>query len=90
MNRRIPVGVGRMNNNPNKHSTERLDKKTARGVFLRLSGYVMKCWPLFITAIIFTLLSNQLALMGPEYSGNALDAIVAEGGVNFNAVWETK
>ena len=88
MNRRMPIGNGRMNNNPNKHSTERLDKKTARGVLIRLGGYVMKCWPLFITAIILTLLSNHLSLMGPEYSGNALDAIVAEGGVNFHAVWE--
>ena len=34
-----------------------------------------------------TLLSNQLALMGPKYSGDAIDAIAAEGGVAFEVVW---
>lgn len=74
--------------NPNRFSDSKLDSKTARGVFFRLSKYVLKYWPLFLTAIAFTLLSNQLALLAPEYSGNALDAITAVGGVDFPTVWD--
>ncbi len=63
-------------------------KKHTRGVLLRLASYVLQHWPLFIIAILLTLLSNQLSLLGPEYSGEAIDAISAEGGVNLPAVWE--
>lgn len=54
---------------------------------LRLGGYMMKYWPLFLLAIILTLASNQLSLLGPKYSGDAIDAIASEGGVDFDAVW---
>ena len=54
---------------------------------LRLGGYMLKHWPLFITAIILTLVSNQLSLLGPKYSGDAIDAIAAAGGVKFDLVW---
>ena len=67
--------------------TNKLDKKTTRSIIRRLGGYVLMHWPLFILAVIMTLLSNQLSLLGPEFSGNALDAIAAEGGVDFDAVW---
>jgi len=33
-----------------------------------------------------TLFSNQLALLGPRFSGEAIDAIAADGGVNFDMV----
>lgn len=66
---------------------KKLDRKTARGVIVCLAGYIMKHWPLFITAVILTLVSNQLSLLGPKYSGDAIDAIAAAGGVNFAAVW---
>ena len=58
-----------------------------KGVFLRLSKYVLREWRLFLFAIVLTLLSNQLALLGPLYSGEAIDAIVAKGGVDFPMVW---
>ena len=74
--------------NPNKFGENKLDRKTARGVFIRLSKYVLRYWPLFIVAIAFTLLSNQLSLLAPDFSGNALDAIAAEGGVDFDTVWK--
>ena len=38
----------------------------------------MKHWYLFIPAVIFTLLSNQLALLGPKFSGDAIDAIAGD------------
>lgn len=63
-----------------------LNKK--KGIFLRLGMYVIEQWHLFIPAIVFTLLSNQLALLGPRYSGVAIDAIESKGGVNFPLVWE--
>ena len=65
---------------------EKLDRKTAGSVFLRLCGYVAKYWYIFLPAVIFTLISNQLSLMGPKYSGDAIDALAAEGGVDFAVV----
>ncbi len=63
-------------------------KKVKRGVFLRLSKYVLQQWPLFILALILTLAANQLSLLGPRYSGAAIDAIELESGVDFPVVWE--
>ena len=57
-----------------------------KGVILRLLRYVMSYWYLFITAIALTLLSNQLALLGPKYSGDAIDAMATPVGVDFLAV----
>jgi ATP-binding cassette subfamily B protein len=59
-----------------------------RGIFPRLSQYVLEQWPLFLLALALTLGSNQLSLLGPKYSGAAIDAIELEGGVDFPAVWE--
>jgi ATP-binding cassette subfamily B protein len=67
---------------------KKLDGKTTRGIILRLIGYIMKYWYLFLVALVFTFTSNWLSLMGPEYSGNAIDAIANENGVQFEAVWE--
>ena len=58
------------------------------GIFLRLSKYVMHQWPLFFVAVILTFISNFLSLLGPRYSGAAIDAIELESGVDFTAVWE--
>ena len=65
---------------------EKPDRKTAKGGFLRLCGYVLHYWYLFIPAIVLTLFSNQLSLLGPKYSGAAIDALAAAGGVDFSAV----
>jgi len=78
----------RTENNPNKHAQGgKLGKKRTKDVLLRLGEYVMQQWPLFLVAIVLTLLSNQLSLLGPMYSGEAIDAMSAPGGVNFDAVW---
>ncbi len=53
---------------------------------LRILGYIMQHKLLFLLAIVLTLLSNQLALLGPKYSGDAIDAMAAEGGVRFDLV----
>ena len=67
------------------------DKRSSKesfAIFLRLAGYVKKHGILFLIAVAMTLLSNQLALLGPKYSGEAIDAISLDGGVNFSLVWE--
>ncbi|MBQ4109380.1 MAG: ABC transporter ATP-binding protein [Clostridia bacterium] len=46
----------------------------------------MKYWYLFIPSIVMTLFSNQLSLLGPKYSGEAIDAIANISGVDFTAV----
>ena len=70
---------GAISKNPNKYGGEKLTGKQTGKILVRLGRYVFAQWPLFITAIAFTLLSNQLALLGPKYSGEAIDAI--ESGV---------
>ena len=64
------------------------DKKASKGTFLRLSKYVLRQWPLFIPAVILTLLSNHLALMGPRFSGAAIDAIELSMGADLSSVWK--
>ena len=75
-----------MDNNPNKYRKNSLTAKETRGIIKRLGGYVLREWTLFIPALILTLLSNQLSLLGPRYSGAAIDAIEEAGGVNFEGV----
>lgn len=67
---------------------ENRPKRDNKGIFLRLCRYVLGYWYLFIPAVIFTLLSNQLALLGPKYSGIAIDALAGSSGVDFDAVYE--
>ena len=59
-----------------------------KGIFLRLGKYVLGQWPLFIPALFLTLGANQLSLLGPKYSGAAIDAIELESGVDFPTVWQ--
>ncbi len=67
---------------------KKVKTKNKKGILIRLGKYVLEQWPLFILAICLTLGSNQLSLMGPKYSGAAIDAIESEAGVNFPVVWE--
>ena len=62
--------------------------KNKKGVFIRLSKYVLQQWPLFIFALVLTLASNQLSLLGPRYSGAAIDAIELKSGVDFPTVYK--
>lgn len=52
----------------------------------RLLGYIMYHWHLALIALALSLCSNYLALRGPIYLGNAIDAISAEGGVQMDIV----
>lgn len=71
-----------------KNETNTVRKRDNKGIMLRLGRYVISQWHLFIPAVIFTLLSNQLSLLGPRYSGAAIDAIEAASGVDYPVVWE--
>ena len=57
-------------------------------ILKRLGSYIVKYLPLFIIAIAMTLISNHLALMGPLYSGEAIDAIADKNGVQFDTIGE--
>ena len=84
-----PGGGAGPNQNPNNYANnEKLGGKRSRGIFMRLAKYVLRQWPLFFLAIVMTLLSNHLSLLGPSYSGAAINAIEAKEGVQFTAVYE--
>ncbi len=63
-------------------------KRNHKRILLRLLGYIFRYWYIAIPAILLTLASNQLALMGPRYLGSAMDAIGNEGGVLIDTVTE--
>ncbi len=64
----------------------KLDRKRTKGVIIRLFKYMLQHKFLFLAAIALTLASNQLALLGPMYSGDAIDAMAGVGQVDFPAV----
>lgn len=88
MNKGGPARDIRANGPAPAGPVKKLDRRTRKGLMLRLGGYILQYWPLFLLAVLLTLASNQLSLMGPKYSGDAIDAIAAESGVHFDAVWE--
>ena len=69
-------------------NNQTIKPKNKKGIFVRLSKYVLQQWPLFILALLLTLGANQLSLMGPMYSGAAIDAIEFKSGVDFPTVWK--
>ncbi len=79
---------GGMRNMQARPMDKKLDRKATGAILKRLGKYVFQHWKLFLLALLFTLVSNQLSLLGPMYSGEAIDAIAAEGGVQFDTVWE--
>lgn len=61
-------------------------KRNSFGVLKRLLSYVMRYWYLVLVAIALTLVSNQLSLLGPKYSGEAIDAIASPNGIDLQVV----
>ena len=57
-------------------------------VLIRLGGYLMRHVRMVIAALLLTITSNLLALIGPALSGRAIDAIGSEAGkVDFPTVF---
>ena len=61
-------------------------KQGRRAVFFRLMKYFLRYKGRVACALALMLGSNLFALLGPWLSGEAVDAIAAEGGVDFSAV----
>lgn len=62
--------------------------KNRRGTILRLGGYLMQYKYLMLLALVLTVGSNLLSLMGPMLSGYAIDAIeLGVGKVDFSRVF---
>ena len=78
----------RVANNPNRHASLAVRRMSTGSILKRLGSYILKYLPLFIIAIAMTLVSNHLALMGPMYSGDAIDAIAHKDGVQFDLIGE--
>jgi len=56
-------------------------------VILRVLKYLAEHKGLLVLAGVLTLLSNLLALVAPELSGKAIDAIAGQGRVDFHTVY---
>ncbi len=67
--------------------SDRVKKKSRKAVFFRLAKYFAKCKALVFVAFFLMITSNLLALIGPYLSGEAINAIVADTGVDFPAVY---
>lgn len=62
--------------------------KDRKKVLLRLWGYICQHKWMAFAAVLLTVSSNLLALLGPKLSGQAIDAIgLQAGGVDFPAVF---
>lgn len=57
-----------------------------KATLLRLLRYMMHFKWLLLLALALTLFSNVFAMIGPKLSGNAIDCIAKEGGVDFEGV----
>ncbi len=72
------------NEKTNGQAVKRM-KKSA--VILRVLKYLLEHKGLLCLAALLTVLSNLLALVAPELSGRAIDAIVGAGKVDFDTVY---
>ena len=62
-------------------------KRNRKGIILRLLTYLFHDKYLMALALIITFIGNYINLLVPRYSGNAVDAISAPGGVDFAGVF---
>ncbi len=61
-------------------------KHSKKYILARLSKYLLRHAPMLCIAFLLMISSNVLSLAGPKLSGNAIDAISLESGVNFETV----
>ena len=57
-----------------------------KATLLRLLKYMMQFRYLLLLALLLTIFSNVFSMIGPKLSGNAIDCIAADGGVDFAGV----
>lgn len=70
----------------NAAKTDGYVKKDRKAVILRLAGYFFRYKFRVLAAFLLMIGSNLFALLGPYLSGEAIDVIAREGGVDFSAV----
>lgn len=63
------------------------DKSRRKAVFIRLLKYFLRYKFLVLLALLLMLASNVFALLGPYLTGEAINAIAAENGVDFPKVF---
>lgn len=82
----------RASGNPNTNAAPEKQTREAKAkVIRRLLSYTARHWYLVMAAMVLTVLSNLLALIGPDCLGNAIDAIAAlnSEGANNEALLAT-
>ncbi len=62
-------------------------KRNRKGIILRLLTYLFHDKYLMALALVITFIGNYINLLVPRFSGNAVDAISAPGGVDFAGVF---
>ena len=61
-------------------------KRDTKYILKKLAHYLFQYRWLILLALVLTLISNALGLLGPSLSGRAIDAIVGPGQVDFGLV----
>ena len=61
-------------------------KRDTKYILKKLAHYLFQYRWLILLALVLTLISNALGLLGPSLSGRAIDAIVGPGQVDFSLV----
>ena len=82
------MGDPRNSKNPNNTTRgKKLDPKTRNRVLARLAKYLFRHFDIVLLAFFFMLSANLLALVGPKLSGEAINAIVGKGMVQFDVIY---
>ena len=88
---RGPGGMGRMIRNENNGDRRQFEVKKINmwPLLKRLWKYLGRNRLLVVLAVVLNITSSVLSLLGPKYSGKAINAIeLGTGNVDFAVVWE--
>jgi len=81
-----PRGGGMRGGMPGKGPHYDRKPVNKKATLLRLLKYMMQFRYLLLLALVLTIVSNVFSMIGPKLSGNAIDCIAADGGVDFAGV----
>ena len=74
---------------PSFASGETIAKEKRKPIIIRLGKYLMRHKWGFAAALLLTVISNGLAILGPELAGKAINAIgIGKGQANFSLVYK--
>lgn len=81
-------GMGRSRSLNSTRPDQKIDRKARLRVLSRLGRYMLSHIWLVLAALVLMLISNILALLGPDLSGQAIDAIdIQSGQVNLELIY---